>query len=221
MKINTVYGGAASLFFTVVVISLGFWTYTQAAGGEIKACVNTSGAVYIISEGFKKTTCARGEQLLSWNTVGPKGDKGDKGDQGLQGIQGEKGDKGDKGDTGDSAQPLPEEFRPQFETFQLCRRVARDSVQIQFDLSNAKGRVFNVFTWGTMTVGSVTKKAAVESGGTALEFGFGSGGLPATDTPFTLDVQTLWEGFIVRFPIESGSLPDNCICGSGSNSASC
>jgi hypothetical protein len=65
--------------------------YARAVGGEIKACVNTSGAVYIIGDGFKKTTCAKGEQLLSWNQQGPKGDQGDKGDTGDQGLQGASG----------------------------------------------------------------------------------------------------------------------------------
>ena len=78
----------ALLAVFVIGLAISGAIYVRAVGGEIKACVNTSGAVYIIGDGFKKTACAKGEQLLSWSIQGPQGEAG---------PQGPKGDKGDVG----------------------------------------------------------------------------------------------------------------------------
>ncbi len=97
MKMNTVTTGIP-LVAVLLLASLGYWTITQAVGTTITACVNKSGEVYVIGQGFRKAKCDKNETLLSWNITGPQGLKGD------TGIQGPKGDKGDKGDQGLSAQ---------------------------------------------------------------------------------------------------------------------
>lgn len=95
MKIKIVSIG---IFCLALVI--GLWSYSQATGNEITACVKKDGSLHIVTTG---SACTKGENLLSWNIVGPKGDKGDTGSvgpQGLQGIQGLKGDTGDAGSQG-------------------------------------------------------------------------------------------------------------------------
>jgi hypothetical protein len=96
---NTMISSKNFAFITVFVLGviLSGVIYARAVGGEIQACVNSSGALYIIGEGFKKTTCGKGEQLISWNQQGPQGE---------QGIQGEQGPKGDKGEPGTSGNVL-------------------------------------------------------------------------------------------------------------------
>jgi Collagen triple helix repeat (20 copies) len=74
------------------------WIYAE--GGEIRACANEKGVIYIVGSGFSKSECGRNERLLSWNITGPQGLRGEKGDPGEQGPKGEKGEKGDQGDGG-------------------------------------------------------------------------------------------------------------------------
>lgn len=99
MKMNITSLG--TLFTAVLmVLSFGFWSLSFAEGGTITACVNKSGLVYLIGQGFTFKKCNGKDQLISWNTTGPQGPKGDQGVQGLQGEQGVQGEKGDKGDKG-------------------------------------------------------------------------------------------------------------------------
>jgi hypothetical protein len=88
------------------------WLYA-AEGDQIKACVSNSGVMYVIGNGFSRTTCKKEEKLLSWNVVGLQGPKGDKGEigtpgtagpQGVPGPQGPKGDNGDRGDPGQNGE---------------------------------------------------------------------------------------------------------------------
>ena len=58
-----------------VAIFLGTWTYLKAEGGVITVCAGNSGTMYMIGDGFKKTTCSKGEQLISWNIQGIPGPK--------------------------------------------------------------------------------------------------------------------------------------------------
>ena len=103
--------GATFLILTTVVISLGFWRFSQAAGTTISACVNGAGLVYVVGDGFLFKKCNGRDKTISWNITGPqgpqgpKGDKGDTGAQGQQGEQGSKGDKGDKGEQGTAGTP--------------------------------------------------------------------------------------------------------------------
>lgn len=80
-----------------VALVLGLWTYSQAAGNIITACVKKDGFIYVIGNGFRLTQCERNDTLLSWNIQGPKGDKGETGPQGLRGDKGDQGLKGDSG----------------------------------------------------------------------------------------------------------------------------
>jgi len=52
--------------------------------------------MYVIGEGFRSTTCRRGETLLSWNIQGEKGDTGEQGEQGEKGDDGEDGKDGNE-----------------------------------------------------------------------------------------------------------------------------
>jgi hypothetical protein len=81
-----------------VFIGSSAWIYAE--GGEIRACANEKGVIYIVGSGFSKSECGRNERLLSWNITGPQGLRGEKGDPGEQGPKGEKGEKGDQGDGG-------------------------------------------------------------------------------------------------------------------------
>ncbi|MBI5457317.1 collagen-like protein [Candidatus Kaiserbacteria bacterium] len=113
MKTNTAWVGTSILILAITIISLGFWSFSLAAGTSISACVNGAGLVYVIGDGFLFKKCHGKDKPLSWNVSGPQGPqgiqgptgpKGDKGDAGSQGIQGDKGDTGEqgpKGDTGD------------------------------------------------------------------------------------------------------------------------
>src|SRR4051812_50210135 len=69
----------------VIVLS----ALSHAQTSTISACYNTTNGQmrYVNSP----AACRGGENLVTWNSQGPKGDKGDKGDP---------GPKGDKGDTG-------------------------------------------------------------------------------------------------------------------------
>lgn len=117
---------------TVLGLTMGLWTYSQAVDDIITVCVRKSGLAYVIGGGFKHSDCKNNDTLLTWNIQGPKGDKGDtgprgelgpvgpKGDRGdvgeqgpigltgSQGIQGESGPKGDKGDTGERGEIGPQ-----------------------------------------------------------------------------------------------------------------
>lgn len=88
------------IIVSVLMIILGTWTYINAEGGTISVCAGTTGTMYMVGSGFKKTTCSKGEQLISWNIQGVKGDKGDTGEQGPQGLKGDKGDIGERGPAG-------------------------------------------------------------------------------------------------------------------------
>src|SRR3989338_10403167 len=83
------------LFFGGAIILVGLlWTYTQATGNEITVCVNKSGVMHMVGEGFKRADCKHNETLVTWNIQGPKGEKGDKGNQGEQGPMGPQGEPG-------------------------------------------------------------------------------------------------------------------------------
>ena len=113
MKINkTIKVAVGSVLATLVLVAGGSWIYVSAAGGTINACVAKDGDTRILLTG---STCRKGEQLLSWNVMGPQGPKGDTGavgaigpvgpqgvagTNGLNGAQGPKGDKGDQGVSG-------------------------------------------------------------------------------------------------------------------------
>lgn len=93
------------LVFGGVVVLIGtLWAYTQATGDEITVCVNKSGVIHMVGEGFKRADCKNNETLITWNIQGPKGEKGDKGDQGEQGPIGPQGSAGQQGEPGESAQ---------------------------------------------------------------------------------------------------------------------
>lgn len=84
------------LFFGGITVLIGvLWTYTQATGDEITVCVNKSGVVHMVGEGFRRADCKNNETLVTWNVQGPKGDKGDQGEQGPVGPQGPQGEPGE------------------------------------------------------------------------------------------------------------------------------
>ncbi len=66
-------------------------------GEFIRGCVDSAGVIRIVMDG---TTCAEGETLLEWNTVGPQGPAGPQGPQGAQGETGPAGPQGAQGATG-------------------------------------------------------------------------------------------------------------------------
>ena len=92
------------VFGGIIVLIGVLWTYTQATGDEITVCVNKSGVVHMVGEGFKRADCKNNETLITWNIQGPKGEKGDKGDQGEQGPVGPQGPAGPQGEPGEPAQ---------------------------------------------------------------------------------------------------------------------
>lgn len=95
MKINkTTKVAVGSMLATLVLVGGGSWAYVSAAGATINACVAKDGDTRIL---LTSSACKRGEQLVSWNIMGPQGPKGDTGATGSQGLQGPKGDKGDVG----------------------------------------------------------------------------------------------------------------------------
>ena len=69
--------------FAVAVVG-GLWIYSRATGGEITICVQKSGTVRVVGDGFKRSECKKNETLLSWNIQGLPGPKGDKGDSGQE-----------------------------------------------------------------------------------------------------------------------------------------
>ena len=68
------------------ILALGTWTYTRAVGSQITACADKTGLVFVVGDGFARTKCLRGQQLLTWNIQGLQGPKGDKGDAGASGL---------------------------------------------------------------------------------------------------------------------------------------
>lgn len=108
MNMNSARLGVFFLILAIVIISLGFWRFSLAAGTTISACVNGAGLVYVIGDGFLFKKCKGKDKPISWGITGPQGPagpKGDKGDQGLQGegiagpqgLQGEPGVPGEQG----------------------------------------------------------------------------------------------------------------------------
>ena len=101
MKMNmTMSRGYILIIFAVAIISLCFWSYAQAVGTTISACVEGDGALYIIGQGLSKTKCARHDTPLSWNITGLQGPKGDTGATGAVGPQGQAGSTGSQGPVG-------------------------------------------------------------------------------------------------------------------------
>jgi hypothetical protein len=85
----------------VLWLGIGGYAVAEVATSQLSACVSRNGETRLVIAGFtKKQACEKGEQLISWNTMGPKGDKGDTGLTGEQGIQGPKGDTGATGEQG-------------------------------------------------------------------------------------------------------------------------
>ena len=105
MKIKKTTKITVGFVLMALVLVVGVpWVYVSAAGGTISACVAKDGDTRLLLSG---SSCKKGEQLLSWNIMGPqglqgiKGDKGDVGSSGLQGIQGPQGVQGPRGDRGE------------------------------------------------------------------------------------------------------------------------
>lgn len=82
---------AGSVLGTVALLAGGAWVYAQATDGVINACVKKDGSTRILLPGITSSTCNKGEQLVTWNIMGPQGPKGDKGEQGVQGEPGAPG----------------------------------------------------------------------------------------------------------------------------------
>ena len=59
--------------FVAIFAVFGFWTYSQAVGTTVTACVEGNGDVYIIGQGFRHIKCSPHETLLSWAITGPQG----------------------------------------------------------------------------------------------------------------------------------------------------
>ena len=82
-------------------VIVGTISITKASSNaELTVCVTKDGAMHLIGNSFKRSDCKKNEQLISFNTQGPKGDKGDTGATGPQGIQGIAGPMGPQGPQG-------------------------------------------------------------------------------------------------------------------------
>lgn len=98
MKKKKITVFSISFIAIFVLLFVGLWNYSRAAGNGIEVCVRKNGALFMIGDGFKRSDCLKNEKLISWNIVGPQGPKGDKGDPGLVGPIGPQGPAGDSND---------------------------------------------------------------------------------------------------------------------------
>jgi len=94
----------------VVVMACGVAFAASARAEEsntITACVSHEGRVRVVkprsadSQKPSANPCRRGEELVTWNIVGPAGPRGPQGGQGEQGPQGDQGPPGAEGPKGD------------------------------------------------------------------------------------------------------------------------
>src|SRR5262245_54801041 len=69
----------ASIITLAIVLIIGIWTFTSAAGDEIFGCVGKTGALRIVQS---LAGCTKNETPLSWNKEGVQGPKGDSGPAG-------------------------------------------------------------------------------------------------------------------------------------------
>jgi hypothetical protein len=82
--------------------------YSQSRAETIRACVDQSGNLRIVEQG---ESCRKREELLAWNTVGPRGPRGrvgltgPAGPQGATGLQGIPGPMGPEGPVGPQGLP--------------------------------------------------------------------------------------------------------------------
>lgn len=76
---------------SIVGLTIGLWSYTQATDKTISICVKKSGLSFVIDQGFRLKDCGKNDTLLTWNITGPQGPKGDKGDKGDLGNPGSPG----------------------------------------------------------------------------------------------------------------------------------
>jgi hypothetical protein len=95
MKMTTKY--VTLSVFVFCVISMGIFTYVKADGGTLSICVNKTGVVYMVGNGFLFKKCQSNDQLVTWNIQGSKGDTGAVGPIGPQGLVGTTGPVGSQG----------------------------------------------------------------------------------------------------------------------------
>jgi len=82
-------------------VIVGTVSITKASSNaELTVCVSKDGVMHMIGDSFKRSDCKKNEQIISFNTQGPKGDKGDVGPRGLKGEKGVVGPQGIAGPMG-------------------------------------------------------------------------------------------------------------------------
>jgi hypothetical protein len=82
-------------------VVVGTISITKASSNaELTVCVTKDGTMHLVGDSFKRSDCKKNEQLISFNTQGPKGDKGDTGARGPRGETGATGAQGIQGITG-------------------------------------------------------------------------------------------------------------------------
>lgn len=57
--------------FVILGSVLGLWAYSKADGGTISVCVNKTGVMYMVGQGFIRNNCMKNDKLLTWNIQGP------------------------------------------------------------------------------------------------------------------------------------------------------
>lgn len=97
MNMKSIFSKPNLYIIGIIILVLGIWSFTRAVDSQLTVCVRKDGTVHFVGSNYIRNDCRKGETLVTWNIIGPKGDKGDKGDAGSQGQQGIAGPQGPQG----------------------------------------------------------------------------------------------------------------------------